>query len=143
MKIVRYALGLPFGVLLLLTACAVTALLGCASAPVYDGAHPAAQLAAAELLIIENQRTVDEWIYLERDGANGRKLGRVGSLSTDTLVLRDSDVIPGTRFMLDAIAFPAGNADQSDAITAIRGAVYRWQLAPMRGTNFISARSAE
>lgn len=103
---------------------------------------PSYQLPVA-LLVVDNQRTDDEWIYLERDGAKGRRLGRVAALSVDTLVLRESDVVPGSRFALDAIAFASGNADQSETITAQRGAIYTWQLAPSRGMSFLTSRSAE
>lgn len=95
------------------------------------------------LLVIDNQRTDAEWIYLERDGSKGRKLGRVEALTTDTLVLREGDLSAGAAFTLDAISFGLSYVDKSDNITAARGTVYRWQLAPQRGMSFITARSAD
>jgi hypothetical protein len=106
-------------------------------------ARSAEYSAPASLLIIQNQRTDDAWVYLERAGARSRKLGRVRALATDTVVLRESDAMTGTLIQFVAIAFASGAVDQSDEITAERGVVYVWQLGPGRGHQFLSERSAD
>jgi len=96
------------------------------------------------LLVITNQRTEDSHVYLQRGGrGKDRHLGLAHALSTDTLVLRDADITPGTSIGFVAMSFLTGATDQSDAITAERGVVYRWTLGPARGQQSNLWRSAD
>ena len=119
---------------------AIALLVGCAAASAYQ----AAQSAVSSVLVVDNQRTEEETIYIEHDGVKGRRLGVVGALTSATFALSESDVRATPELMFLAKAFANGWTDLSDPIVATPSTRYVWQLAPMRGNSFVSSqRSAE
>lgn len=111
----------------------------CTATVIQEGEH-----AAAAVLLVDNQRTSDETIYLEHAGVKGRRLGIVGALSQKTFALTESDIAATAEVTFLAKSFADGWTDLSDPMAAVAGVRYVWQLAPMRGNSFISSqRSAE
>ena len=134
--VLRAIIGLPFGLALLFVAVVATFLLGCAPASTYEVAPGV----VVSVLVVDNQRTEEETIYIEHDGVKGRRLGVVGALTSATFVLSESDVRATPELMFLAKAFANGWTDLSDPIIAAPATRYVWQLAPMRGNAFLSSQ---
>ena len=90
--------------------------------------------APVALLIVENDRLEDAHIYLQRtDGRRDRHLGIARGTRVDTLLLRYSDITPGTEVGFVAMSFLTGATDQSNRVIGALGTVYRWTIGPARG----------
>jgi hypothetical protein len=102
----------------------------------------AQELAPPSVLVVQNDRIEDLWIYVDRDGVRGRKIGVAHGYRSDTLLLVNSDLANRATVGFVAIGSLSGIVERSGQATSQEDASYRWYVGAVAGRSVLSWRPA-
>ena len=116
--------------LLLVTACASV------------GAHEARDRAPSSFLVVQSDRVEDVWIYIDRGGVRGRRVGMAHGYHSDTLRLVNMDLVNRSTIGFVAIGSTSGAIERSGEATSQAGVSYQLYLGAAAGRAILTMRAS-